>query len=568
MENDVKPGFVPVPSEYVLGIDLGTTNSSVAIYSKGMQVLPLEASSTSLPSVVRFENRDLSKVVVGKQAKKYIVSKPNEVFSSFKTQMTNGDWETDSQMKDKFLIGGQQLTPTDMAVQVLSKIRETIQDSIYGERGTLCKAIICVPAQSQPTYVNNVYLAAEKAGFGEWDKESGELIHDENGHIFGVKILEEPTAAAIAYGLTENFFGGLKNKNQHILVYDLGGGTFDITLLKIETRGKELPLFTVIAKGGNSHLGGDNLDWAVVDILAKKITKECGTDVLDGENSLKIKSILKDWAEQAKIEFANGFTESSFTNNLTINGAEQQFDIVITKEEFMKAIQPMIDSTIVSVKDVLKDAQMDIEDINRIVLVGGSCKGPWVKETIKKELGREPYQAENVDTIVAAGASFYGSDLVEWPKPGEMQVDGGGNNIIVDSSAFYFGFELSGGLFKPMVLKGEKFNEDGLISRSGRFTNSRDSEMITISGFSSNKQLEIKLEEDNNCTSEHNVREQNSQGDQLFTSIGDFDVTVPKAAPGTLDIRLTMTASIEKWIKVTGTVDGNPIADKDIVWNY
>ena len=559
MENNQNNGVVSVPSDYVLGIDLGTTNSSVAVYGpKGMDVINIPEEGLSMPSVVRFPDRKNEDLQVGGLAKRWIIQKPDEVFSSFKTQMASSEWMLDPQVKEKYNIEGEELDPTFMATQVLIKIREAVQQHpVYGIKGTICKAVICVPAQSQSTYVENVYKAAKDAGFGTWDVETGEKLYDEKGRAKGITILEEPTAAAIAYGLMDNFFGGTKNKTQKLLIYDFGGGTFDVTLLDVKSKvGKSMPKFELINKGGDSKLGGDDLDWSLVDLLVVKLSKVTGDNILSGQDSLKTKAILKAWAEEAKKEFAGGAAEYEFEKSMSINGQSYDFNETITKADFIAAITPLIDRTIATMKQVVEESKTDFDDINRIVLVGGSSKGPWVFDAVKEKMGRDPYVAPNVDTFVAAGASYYGSDIIE----------GGDDEPIEDKVPMNYGIELDGGTFGPMIIKGEDF-VNGVVSCTRHFTNSNDSGQLSLVGWTNPVMMEIVTEGDN-LTCEHSIHETDQNGKRLFTWIGEFDVEIPKRPAGTLDIELTMTVYSDKTLQLTGKVDGVSINTENIKWNY
>ena len=558
-ENNQNNGVVSVPSDYVLGIDLGTTNSSVAVYGpKGMDVINIPEEGLSMPSVVRFPNRKNEDLQVGGLAKRWIIQKSDEVFSSFKTQMASSEWMLDPQVKEKYNIDGEELDPTFMATQVLIKIREAVQQHpVYGIKGTICKAVICVPAQSQSTYVENVYKAAKDAGFGTWDVETGEKIYDEKGRAKGITILEEPTAAAIAYGLMDNFFGGTKNKTQKLLIYDFGGGTFDVTLLDVKSKvGKSMPKFELINKGGDSKLGGDDLDWSLVDLLAVKLSKVTSDNILSGQDSLKTKAVLKAWAEEAKKEFAGGAAEYEFEKSMSINGQSYDFNETITKVDFIAAITPLIDRTIATMKQVVEESKTDFDDINRIVLVGGSSKGPWVFDAVKEKMGRDPYVAPNVDTFVAAGASYYGSDIIE----------GGDDEPIEDKVPMNYGIELDGGTFGPMIIKGEDF-VNGVVSCTRHFTNSNDSGQLSLVGWTNPVMMEIVTEGDN-LTCEHSIHETDQNGKRLFTWIGEFDVEIPKRPAGTLDIELTMTVYSDKTLQLTGKVDGVSINTENIKWNY
>ena len=565
-DNNQNNGVQSFTSEYVLGIDLGTTNSSVAVYGpQGMDVINIPEEGLSMPSVVRFPDRKKDELQVGRLAKRWIISKPDEVFSSFKTQMASSEWSLDPQLKAKFTIDGEELDPTFMATQVLIKIREAVQSHpVYGAKGTICKAVICVPAQCQPTYIENVYLAAKQAGFGTWDVETGEKLFtdEENKHPKGVTILEEPTAAAIAYGLMDGLFGGTKNKSQKLLIYDFGGGTFDVTLLEVTAKsGKTMPEFNLINKGGDSKLGGDDIDWALVDLLATKLSKFAGFNILEGEDSLKTKAILKIWAEEAKKEYAGGSAEYEFEKSMNINGQSFEFKEIISKSDFLNVVSPFVLRTIDTLKEVLTESKTDIDEINRIVLVGGSSKGPWVFDTVKEKMERDPYVAPNVDTFVAAGASYYGSDIIDIEDP-----KSGGDGPISDILAKNYGIELEGGTFGPMLIKGEELIE-GKISRTRHFTNANDSGQLSLVGWTIPIQIDIE-QEGEEMTCERSVHETDKNGNRLFTYIGEFEVEIPRKPAGTLDIELTMSINGDKSLHLTGRVDGTPISTEDINWKY
>lgn len=564
MENNNNNSIIPKPSEYILGIDLGTTNSSVAVYGpQGMDVIKIEGED-SMPSVVRFPDRKKSQELqVGRMAKKYIILKPDEVFSSFKPIMASSQWSTDPQIKDKYTIDGELLDPTFMATQVLIRIREAVQiHPMYGAKGSICRAVICVPAQSQSTYIENVFKAAEDAGFGTWDLDTGDKLRDEKGRIVGVTILEEPTAAAIAYGLKDNFFNSTKNKKQKLLIYDFGGGTFDVSLMEIISKiGNKMPEFNIINKGGDSKLGGDDLDWELVDLLGMKLSKITNFNVLEGKDSINTKAILKEWAEEAKKYFAEGEEEYQFVKTMDIQDKSYDFNEMITRTDFLNKIKPLIDRTIETMNEVLNDSKTKKDDINRFVLVGGSSKGPWIYDAVKNETGRDPYIAPNVDTFVAAGASYYGSDLIEIDSPNSNE-----DFTITDVLPMNYGIELAGGTFGPLLIKGEKF-EDGKVSRTRHFTNQENSSHLSLTGFTNSKQLSIEQQKDE-LLCEHSVYEINKQGKSTFTCIGEFNVEIPPKPKGTLDIELTMTVYRDKFLILTGNVDGKPISNENIKWNY
>lgn len=554
-------GINPKYSDVVVGIDLGTTNSSVAYYgANGMEIIPIAGEDKSMPSVVRFPDRKKEDIQVGRQAKNYIITKPEEVFSSFKTQMASAEWANDPEVKEKFTIEGEQLDPTFMASRVLLKLKEAAIQThpVLKEKGDVVQAVICVPAQSEPTYINEVYKAAEMAGFGLRDK-NGQIEHDENGNVKGVTVLEEPTAAAIAYGLYSNFFGGLGNKKQQILIYDFGGGTFDVTLLEIEgKKDHNLPKFTILAKGGDAHLGGDDLDWEIVKMLEKRISKQVGSEITESPEYVSLRSQLKKWAEDAKIAFSNdGDLESDYTADITVNGNDYHITEVVTKEDFLKAIQPLIDRSIETMKEVVNGVS-DFDSINRVVLVGGSSKGPWIADAVDKAIGKKHYNAPDVDTYVALGAAYYGANLPGLKDP------------IDDILSFNYGLELYGGLYGLMLPKGMPFNGEKSLSKTHMFTNATDSGEVVLAGFTTGTTLiEGELPEDK-IDSSHSIYEtEDKTGKSIYRPIGEFKVKVPAVAPGKLAISITMSVFKEdKTLRLSGTVNGQPISDSDIIWKY
>ena len=408
-------GVREVLSPDFIGIDLGTTNSSVAIYRQGqIQVIPMHNECLTMPSAVRFKNRKKNDLVVGKLAKDYILIKPDEVFTSVKSLMSDNEWKDKSEIRNKFNIDGEQFTPTDIAAIILQELVTNANRSVfgtdlnYGANGSFVRAIITVPANSSPIYKQHVMEAAEKAGLGETD-EFGNVKHNANGHVAGVYILEEPTAAALAYASMR--FDETKDKEQNILVYDFGGGTFDATVLKLKSEVGKRPQFTRLSTYGIADLGGDTIDWVLAKMIAKHIQNETNIDVLCNPSSIEAKSRIKELAENAKIQFSvSNETDIEIELASVIldsNNAEKRAsNIIISRESFISEITPLLEKTIECIKTVLKAASMTADDINRIVLVGGSSKAPWVKKIIKEKFDRDPYMADNVDTIVAQGAAY------------------------------------------------------------------------------------------------------------------------------------------------------------------
>lgn len=539
-------------SKYVLGIDLGTTNSSVAIYKRGqMQVIPMEGN-LSMPSAVRFKNRKKASVVVGKQAKQYVIIKPDEVFTSVKSLMGDNEWMDKSEIRNKFNIEGEQFTPTDIAALILQELIAKAEDSGEGE-GSFESAVITVPANSSPVYKQHVLEAAEKAGLGETD-EFGNVKHDANGNIVGVYILEEPTAAALAYAQNMGF-DDTKNKEQHILVYDFGGGTFDATVLKLKSEIGKAPQFTRLSTYGITDLGGDTIDWALAKMIAKHIQDETGIDILSTPSSIEAKARIKELAEEAKIKFSVGDDTDVEIELASVvldseNPEKRSSNVIISRESFVAEITPLLEKTIECVKNVLKAAAIDVEEINRVVLVGGSSKAPWVKKIIADNF-MDPYMAQNVDTVVAQGASYYGFM--------------GPVFVLPNTTSHNYGIEVQSGLFSPLVLKDIPFGEEEFVSYEATFFNSNDSGRATIAGFITQDEVQYTENEKGARISELLVIQENNMGEPMFKHIGEFDITIPRKPAGEVAIVLTMKVFKDNHIEVVATAEGK---ETPIIWKY
>lgn len=535
-----------IASKMTLGIDLGTTNSSVSVYYGGqMQVLKMHGEY-SLPSVVRFPDRKLNGVQVGQKAKKYIVLKPNEVFSSVKSQMRNDDWKDIPEIREKYTLEGEQITPTDIATKILSELKSEAQ-TWENCSGNFERVVICVPANTTSIYKQNVKDAAVAAGFGLTDETTGDLLRDNNGDVLGITLLEEPTAASLAYGVNKGFFNPKTSKEQNILVYDLGGGTFDVTILHIiSEEDQAMPSFTPISTKGVAKLGGDDFDWALAEIISKRIFDETGVDILNDSKQLANKSILKFEAENLKIAFSNGLTEVNFVQPLEINGQDQNFDFTISIDEYKKSIDPLIQKTLDCVKEAMDSAKLTIDDINRIVLVGGSSKAPWIREAIKTSY-KEPYTAENVDTIVSQGASYYGSLLAS------MVID-----PVKPKLSHYYGVELNDGTFCPLFLKSSEFGDNETLSATSIFYNPDDSGRVMVAGWATQENIEIETDEKGKNKSYALVSARNDNGEQIFEWLGEYEIQIPRKPAGQVPIELTLTIDKQNCIHAKAVVEGKP----------
>ncbi|NEP79814.1 MAG: Hsp70 family protein [Okeania sp. SIO3B3] len=350
---------------YAIGIDLGTTNSVVSIYRRGVvETLPVEGRST-MPSVVSFR-RDTT-ALVGQAAKSRLLLDPENSVASTKRFM--GD------RSKIYTIMGQSFSPVDIGSMVLQKIVAAARESLGEE---IKDAVITVPAYFTEAQREDTKEAGEKAGLNV------------------LRLVPEPTAAAIAYGLD-------KGKDQTILVYDLGGGTFDVSILQVRNNS-----FEVKAVGGDSRLGGDDFDETIMNWASQKFQEQTGIDLL-GNNSKAAKVArqrLKEAAETAKIELSQA--NSSFITIPDCLGHPLELEISLS--EYNELIAPLLQKTVDCMHSVMRDAKLGPDDIDRVILVGGSTKNQVVRETVAREI-KEPYTAERVDEVVGHGAAIVAANL-------------------------------------------------------------------------------------------------------------------------------------------------------------
>lgn len=343
-----------------IGIDLGTSNSAAAIYRRGkVESIPIDGKKI-LPSVVSF--RDSNQVLVGQAAKARLYIDPEHSVASSKRYMGSDQ---------KYPIQGKNLTPVDIAKEILKKVKEE-SSKFLGQEVT--DAVITVPAYYTEEQRGATKKAAEQAGFKV------------------LRLLPEPTAAAIAYGLE-------KERNQTIMVYDLGGGTFDVSILKVENNN-----FKVIAVDGDAQLGGDDFDETIIQYLLKQSNISLPA-VGDAKSSI-VKQQLKENAEELKKELS----ESEIADVMIPDVYGKHIDEEISREKFNQLIKPLLDRTLHKMQEVLKAAEMTKRDISRVILVGGSTRMPAVQAIVKEQV-KQPYIADNVDEIVAHGAAILAANL-------------------------------------------------------------------------------------------------------------------------------------------------------------
>ena len=382
----------------VIGIDLGTTNSCVAVMDGGTYtIIPNSDGERTTPSVVNI--KDNGEVVVGTIAKRQAITQPDSTVSSIKTHMGENY---------KVNIHGKEYTPQEISAKILQKLKKDAE-SYLGEE--VKEAVITVPA-----YFTDAQRQATK----------------DAGEIAGLKverIVNEPTAAALAYGLD-------KQKNEKVLVFDLGGGTFDVSVLEIVD-----DVVEVLATSGNNHLGGDNFDKKVIDWLAEEFKKETGIDL---RNDKMAYQRLKDAAEDAKKKLSTTLETQISLPFITVDATgPKHLEKKLTRAGFNEITKDLIEMTKGPVQTALRDAKLNASDIDEILLVGGSTRIPAVQEWVKSYFGKEPNKGINPDEVVAAGAAI---------QAGVIKGDVKGV-LLLDVTPLSLGIETLGGVFTKIIEK-------------------------------------------------------------------------------------------------------------------
>ena len=374
-----------------IGIDLGTTNSCVAVYEGGeAKVIVNAEGERTTPSVVAFKNGEIN---VGGTAKRQAVVNPDTI-SSIKRKMGTAE---------KVKANGREYTPEEISAMILGDLKKTAE-AYLGEDVT--KAVITVPA-----YFNDSQRQATKNA----------------GKIAGLeveRIINEPTAAALAYGLDK------QDESQTILVYDLGGGTFDVSILELGDG-----VFEVKSTSGNNKLGGDDFDKRIIDYVVADIKKEHDIDLADDKMAMQR---IKDEAEKAKKTLSSA-TKATISLPFIAQGVS--YETELTRAKFEELIDDLVESTLEPVRKALKDANLKASDIDKILLVGGSTRIPKVQELVKKELGKEPSKGVNPDEVVAMGAAIQGGVLT-----GDVN-----DIVLLDVTPLSLGLETLGGVCTVLI---------------------------------------------------------------------------------------------------------------------
>ncbi len=380
----------------IIGIDLGTTNSCVAVMEGGEPtVIPNPEGARTTPSVVAFAKN--GERLVGQVAKRQAVTNPDRTVISIKREMGTSH---------KVSIEGKEYTPQEISAMILQKLKSDAE-AYLGE--TVTQAVITVPA-----YFSDAQRQATK----------------DAGRIAGLEVLRiinEPTAAALAYGLD-------KETAHKILVYDLGGGTFDVSLMEIGDG-----VFEVLATAGNNRLGGDDFDQRIIDYVAGEFEKENGIDLRKDRMALQR---LKEAAEKAKIELSGVMTSNINLPFITADATgPKHLDITLTRAKFNELTADLVEKTITPLNQALKDAGLSASQIDKVILVGGSTRIPAVQEAVQRVTGKEPYKGINPDECVAIGAAIQGGVL-----GGEVK-----DVLLLDVTPLSLGIETMGGVFTRLI---------------------------------------------------------------------------------------------------------------------
>ena len=492
-----------MPSNKILGIDLGTTNSAFAIVEAGEpEIIVNSEGGRTTPSVVNFD--ESGEVIVGKPAKNKVVKEPNRTIQSIKHHMGDEDHTVE--------IDGEEFVPEEVSAKTLQKIRSDAEDYLGEE---IDRAVITVPA-----YFNDKQRNATK--------DAGEIAGLEVE-----RIINEPTAASMAYGFDDD-------KDEKVLVYDLGGGTFDVSILHI-TGG----VYEVISTSGDNELGGDDWDQALIDHVADEFEEEHGVDLREDPQSLQR---LKEACQEAKHELS-----SRMQTRVTLPFISQtedneplDLDTEISRSEFEEMTRELVDRTVEPMEQAIDDADLIKEDIGEVILVGGSTRMPMVHDTVEQVVDIEPKNEVNPDEAVGLGAAIQGGTIAD-----DFEDTDAGDIVLIDVAPLSLGVETKGGLFEKIIEKNTSIPADN----SKVFTTADDGqESVQIRVF----QGEREIAEDNELLDEFTL----SDIPPAKRGVPEIEVEFSIDVNGIVSVSaVDKSSGNEKTVQVEG---GAGLSDEDI----